>query len=378
MKLFMYTVQYNQLSFNYFSLFDNYLINYVHNRAANKIKISTMDRDLNLLNRKPGAVPSWGWLNASDQSILKSFIADSSHSGKRLFLDSSWASFQIKNVDGNVDSLVGLTDRYDAVYFFQVDESTTSQIKATCETHDCLFKQVQPTLFYIRANGKSEDSLFAENDNVESAINHSLSQHIFNHVCLDGNANPPECGDMDTEEDRGVVDLYSSNIYSNQYINMRKVFSDGNITALATTRLLRMIINIQDFDFDAFICGSITGACIASFLSIFIKKPVLFLRNIGPDITTDDDLIVERIYPHKKYVYIFDFMCLGTEYQRIKLICALKKSSIIKSFGISHYKKPHKEKPDNIQTLFQINEFTSDKEYFVCAVDKNDLIRRGN
>lgn len=349
MKSFVYNLQYKGKCFDYYSIFDNSIVNYTHIRAERMTRISSLEMDL--LKHEPGTVQGYRFINGV-YLPLKSFLSDQNYSGKFLFLDSSNVSVRLKYVE----ELIDLPRRYQTVFFYCFSQGATEELQTAFVKESYSTVQISNSLFCVQKEEK--DILFEKDDDVEKTINQCLSKQIFNCIC---------------QEESRIENVYSSNVYSNHYVNLRKVFSNSNISTLVTTRLLHMIMNVEQFEFDAFVCASITGACIASYLSIYIKKPVLFLRNIGPDITTDDELIVERIYPHKKYVYIFDFMCLGTEYQRIKLICALKKSSIVKSFGIAHYKKPNRKNTDEIQTLFQINEFIPG--YYKCSVDEEQLIQ---
>ncbi|QUC66357.1 hypothetical protein [Aristaeella hokkaidonensis] len=353
---YVYSLQYNGKPFDYYSVFDNNLINYTYGRAStDRDKISTMN--INLLE----TIPPNHWINSTMLPLI-TFCKNQDYKGDYLFVDFSNAGSHFNHIE---EDLAVLVSRYKVVYFYKIGQSTTQDMKKVFTKIACIFSEINNDLSYATKDQDNYISLFDDETDVVKKIDNCLSKLIFEKIA---------------PEEKTIENVYSSNIFSNHYINVRNLFADGKLAALATTRLLHMIMNTTDLDFDAFVCASITGACLASYLSVYIKKPVLFLRNIGPDITTDDDLIVERIYPHKKYVYIFDFMCLGTEYQRMKLICSLKKSSIIHSFGISHYKKPNQgrtdqpdevSKLDDIQTLFDINGFK--QNYYACSVERTDL-----
>ena len=134
-------------------------------------------------------------------------------------------------------------------------------------------------------------------------------------------------------------------------------------------------------DFDAFVCSSITGACFASALSVFFQKPVIYLKNIGPSMSANDERIIERIRKSRRYVYVFDFICLGSEFDRMRMICDIRLAKVVTSIGISYYRFPHFETVEKIDkagylpfdwnseskiaALFQINAFEA--EYYKCA-----------
>lgn len=187
-----------------------------------------------------------------------------------------------------------------------------------------------------------------------------------------------------TSSDIEFEPVFSSNVYANRYFNAKGLLKNPAIFSTVVFQLVERInsrILSKGDDFDAFICASVNGACIASAVSTIIKKPVIFLRNVGPDMTVRDKYMTERIKFGKKYVYLFDFMCLGTEYQRTKMLCALRKALLIYSVGISHYRKPlvraapNKENRDHldIDTLFNINEIGPDKNYYYCCIDRAEL-----
>lgn len=180
--------------------------------------------------------------------------------------------------------------------------------------------------------------------------------------------------------------IKSSNVFANRYFNVRKIFCDYSLFHLVVFQMAWMVIShVKEITsgFDAFICASVNGAFLASGLSVYFKKPVIFLRNVGPQMATSDERLAERIISGKKYIYIFDFMCLGTEFQRIKMLTNIRKAKIISCIGVSHYKHPLDKtnqstassdvehlKFDSIYTLFNINEF--DNGYYRCFAEEQD------
>lgn len=167
----------------------------------------------------------------------------------------------------------------------------------------------------------------------------------------------------------------SSNIYANRYFNVRKLFCDSNLYQLSIF-LMVQYLEKNKIQYDAFVCSSINGACIASSLSVYFRKPVVFLRNVGPQMNTYDNLLTRRIMEGHRYIYVFDFMCLGTEYQRIKMLCNIRSARIVLGLGVSKHKMPNEKllsrgsKQVVIFTLFDINEFEHD--YYKCFVDEKE------
>ena len=196
--------------------------------------------------------------------------------------------------------------------------------------------------------------------NIQGSIEQETNRYLFNELI---------------EEMSKPNRVHSSNVYANRYINARSIFCNNKVFNIMIYRMALLLKGINDsseYDFDAFICASENGACIASALSVLMKKPVIFLRNVGPHMAVNDDKMVERIISGKRYVFIYDFICMGTEYQRIKMLCNIRHARIHSSIGISHYKLPEvadAEVEVNIHSLFDINSFGECYKCFVLEED---------
>lgn len=195
---------------------------------------------------------------------------------------------------------------------------------------------------------------------------------------------------LKSQEIHPMEKLYSSNVYINRYFNAKKALVKGEVFHLivySMTKMLETVLGeLVNQDFDAFVCASITGACFASALSVFFQKPVIYLKNIGPSMSANDERMIERIRKSKRYVYVFDFICLGSEFDRMRMICNIRLAKVVASIGISYYRFPHFEtieknekigylpfdwtSKSKIAALFQINAFEAD--YYKCVIDYKD------
>lgn len=206
---------------------------------------------------------------------------------------------------------------------------------------------------------------------------------------------------------------FSSNVYTNRYFDAKKILVDGGLFNLVTYRMAIMIQqsmkvfrekrkqeqeqkpgqeHVQDQEergepFDAFVCASLTGACLAAGLSAMFHKPVIYLKNVGPSIMVNDERMIARIRKDKRYIFVFDFMCMGKEFERIKMICNLRSAVIVGCAGISYYRLPRFEKADEKQktphlcfdinyhlklaALFHVNAF--EQGYYYCNVEERKL-----
>lgn len=112
--------------------------------------------------------------------------------------------------------------------------------------------------------------------------------------------------------------LDSSGLYSNMYINVKKLFLNPSSYYLV---LYGMALEAQKMgDFDGFISSSKNGAVLASLLGTMLNKKVVHIQGVGPKYSMRVGNVQHQIKKGKSYVYVFDFVCTGTE---LKLLSAL-------------------------------------------------------
>ena len=166
---------------------------------------------------------------------------------------------------------------------------------------------------------------------------------------------------------------YSSNVYSNLYIKIKNLFTDSNLLCLIIF-LLKEKINKDEVNFDYILCASATGNAIATILGIIYQKRVVYLENIGPKFRMHNN-IVNKINPNSKYIFIYDFISLGAEYNRTLIIVNIGNSSIQGAYGVSHYidinrgKDSIKDDFIKYKSLFNINK---NGQIYKCIVDMED------
>jgi hypothetical protein len=157
--------------------------------------------------------------------------------------------------------------------------------------------------------------------------------------------------------------LESSNVYANMYIDVKQVFLENKVYALAIYELCRTMK--KHFPGDCcLVSASNNGSTIATAVGRLLKINVLYLRNLGPHVTLHDTQLIEKIIPQQKYVFVFDFICLGTEFKIAKTIVKLKKAALIGAIGIAIYNPPDKEK---IISLLKVNETEWNFDYKVIV-----------
>jgi orotate phosphoribosyltransferase len=136
---------------------------------------------------------------------------------------------------------------------------------------------------------------------------------------------------------RGGFYLPSSNVWSNTYVDVKKIFINQEIFSLVLYEMACLIErNIGD-KFDELICVSNNGLAIASVLSCLLKKKVIYLMKLGPQSTLMAKDVVKNLGSGKRYVFIYDFSCLGTEIKMVNTIVSLFGSELIGSVGVAKF-----------------------------------------
>lgn len=139
-------------------------------------------------------------------------------------------------------------------------------------------------------------------------------------------------------EDGYIQLLDSSGLYSNSYINVKKLFIDVEKYYFIIFSLAEQLYNFGGH-IDAFISSSKNGAILANILGGLLDVKEVHLIGVGPKYSMELGDSVECIKKGKRYVYIFDFMCTGTELKIVSALINSKKAYLPYAAGIAKYKK---------------------------------------
>jgi hypothetical protein len=127
--------------------------------------------------------------------------------------------------------------------------------------------------------------------------------------------------------------LNSSNIWSNKYISIKKLFDDLPSIYLIVHTLAELtqkkFFDGKDSKADALICSSNNGAVLASAVGQILGVDVVYLMNLGPRLAPKDSHFIDYIMPDKRYVYIGDMICLGAEYRLTKTVVRARQADVV-------------------------------------------------
>lgn len=134
--------------------------------------------------------------------------------------------------------------------------------------------------------------------------------------------------------------LASSGLYSNCYVDVKKLFYNMKEYYYVIFSLAKKIHNkMSQEPIDAFVSSSKNGAIIANILGGLLNVKEVHLIGVGPKYSMELGDSIECIKSGKKYAYIFDFMCTGTEYKIVSALINSKKAYLAYAIGIAKYKK---------------------------------------
>ena len=145
--------------------------------------------------------------------------------------------------------------------------------------------------------------------------------------------------DLVQNKNRPIL-LESSGLYGNYYVDIKKLFLNVDRYYFIIYCLAGMVYPyVISKKIDAFVSSSKNGAIIANILGGLLDIKEVHLIGVGPKYSMELGDSVECIKQGKKYAYIFDFMCTGTELKIVSALINSKKGTLVYSAGIARYKK---------------------------------------
>lgn len=169
--------------------------------------------------------------------------------------------------------------------------------------------------------------------------------------------------------------LDSSGLYSNCYVNIKKLFTDSNDYYFIIFCLAEKI-SALNINFDAFVSSSKNGAILANLLGGLLNKKVVHILGVGPKYSMELGEPISCVKKGKKYIYIFDFMCTGTELKIASALVNSRRADILHSFGIARYKKSEfgLKLFKNIEVLVDMQDMKGMDVNYKIAGEKEDIM----
>ncbi len=162
--------------------------------------------------------------------------------------------------------------------------------------------------------------------------------------------------------------LESSRLYSNCYLSIKSLFREVEEFYFVIFSLAQMIASFKE-GFDAFVTSSKNGAIIAAVLGDVLNIKEIHILGIGPKYSMELGDSVDNIKPGKRYIYVFDFMCTGSELKIVSTLLNTKKGILKGAIGISRYKEDQLGIPWGINVLVEEKELGID--YYIAGSEED-------
>jgi hypothetical protein len=173
--------------------------------------------------------------------------------------------------------------------------------------------------------------------------------------------------------DNGIQINSSSNIYSNVYIDIRKLFSKGDNMNIFIYGLYRKIRELKDLEFGSFVVVSNNGEIIANILSYIFHKEVLYMMNLGPKIALSNKDLRSKIKKGGRYLYICDFICLGNELKTLDMLLKIHGAKLVYAMGIAQLLPSNRYGSTNckVDSLVKLQDYTDMFDYRISLSQKD-------
>lgn len=129
--------------------------------------------------------------------------------------------------------------------------------------------------------------------------------------------------------------LASSSVYVDHYVDIKRLFMDPDELSLIIYYMSRCLLAL-DKEYDALVATSKNGAILATLLGRMVGRDVVCCVNVGPQYALPASA-VEHIQPGKRYVYVYDFICLGTEAKLLHALVTSRRAALIGGIGVASY-----------------------------------------
>lgn len=161
------------------------------------------------------------------------------------------------------------------------------------------------------------------------------------------------------EEMESLRPLDSSGVYCNMYVDAKRLFLEPDKYLFIVYQMIKEIKGYEE-KVDALICASRNGANLAALIGWLLNIKVVYCENLGPRFALFTEGVRKEIRERKRYFFIFDFMCLGTELKVLNTIIGIKGAELVGGMGVANYMDIHEKEPKTVlskmKTLLNLQE----------------------
>lgn len=136
--------------------------------------------------------------------------------------------------------------------------------------------------------------------------------------------------------------LKSSGVYVNSYVALKDLFFLQMDDALFVLYEMAERIYVRypaaaDRESKTLVSCSRTGAAYASLLSMLLNMRAVYCKSVGPEFALDTARLESEIQAGQDYIYVFDFLCMGTEAKILHALISCLGGNLLYGIGVANY-----------------------------------------
>ena len=167
--------------------------------------------------------------------------------------------------------------------------------------------------------------------------------------------------------------LDSSGLYSNMYISVKKLFLNPCNYYYVLYGMAGEVEKLGEFD--SFISSSKNGAIIASLLGAMLNKKVVHIQGVGPKYSMRFGNKQNEIKKGRSYVYVYDFICTGTESKIVSALINANDAYMIGEIGFAKYYSSDRAKINSVKNQKCLITTEDANLKYKIAGSKNDIVK---
>lgn len=135
--------------------------------------------------------------------------------------------------------------------------------------------------------------------------------------------------------------LESSGVFVNSYVALKDLFLHMDKALFIVYEMARRIHTkyptAAERKNKTFISCSKTGAAYASLLSMLLNMRAVYCKSVGPKFALDTARLESEIQAGQDYIYVFDFLCMGTEAKILHALISCLGGNLLYGIGAANY-----------------------------------------
>lgn len=130
--------------------------------------------------------------------------------------------------------------------------------------------------------------------------------------------------------------LCSSSVYADKYIDVKSLFMNPTDLRIILFYLAKKIIS-ENKEYDALVATSKNGSVLAELLGQLLGRESVHCISVGPQFSVSAQTLNNSFEAGKKYVYVGDFVCLGTEVKLLQVLIADRGATLVGGVSVASY-----------------------------------------